>query len=222
MRAVVAHLSGTCADVLAGNLAGVATDAWTEAQVRARRSLTLGQLIEEWSGLAPQVEAFSDYFPGRTGEQWVADLTTHEHDIRTAVSSPGARQSDGVLIGVEFLIVDGLHSTVSARGLAPLEVRAGDRSWIVGTGEAPAEESDATGPQGAERPYFVAFSADGLPPGVEATGRLEASAFELFRALTGRRSQAQICHFDWSVDPRPYVPAFQFGPFTTSPIDINE
>src|SRR3954468_2500593 len=34
---VVAHLSGVCADILAGNLEGVATDPWTAEQVRGRR-----------------------------------------------------------------------------------------------------------------------------------------------------------------------------------------
>jgi hypothetical protein len=53
-------------------------------------------------------------------------------------------------------------------------------------------------------------------------GTLDAPAFELFRALTGRRSQAQIRRFAWTVVPDPYMAAFQFGPFTTSPVDIDE
>src|SRR5687768_2365006 len=79
---VVAHLAGVCADVLAGNLAGVATDPWTDAQVQARRGRSTEEVIAEWSEVAPQVEAFANDFPARMGEQWVGDLTTHEHDIR--------------------------------------------------------------------------------------------------------------------------------------------
>ena len=51
---------------------------------------------------------------------------------------------------------------------------------------------------------------------------MEASAFELFRGLTGRRSRAQIAALEWSVEPEPYLDAFQFATFTTSPVDIDE
>jgi Mycothiol maleylpyruvate isomerase N-terminal domain len=36
VRDVIAHLAGVCADILAGNLAGIGTDAWADAQVRPR------------------------------------------------------------------------------------------------------------------------------------------------------------------------------------------
>src|SRR5438552_13992726 len=75
---VVAHVTGVCADILAGNIAGVASDPWTAAQVTARRDHPLADVVEEWSQVAPQVEAFASNFPGRTGVQWVTDLTTHE------------------------------------------------------------------------------------------------------------------------------------------------
>ena len=39
VRDVVAHLSGITADINAGNLDGVATDAWTARQVDARREV---------------------------------------------------------------------------------------------------------------------------------------------------------------------------------------
>ena len=51
---------------------------------------------------------------------------------------------------------------------------------------------------------------------------LEVSTFELFRALTGRRSVGQIAAFGWSVDPAPFLPAFQFGTFTTRVTDLRE
>jgi hypothetical protein len=93
---VVAHLTGICADVLAGNTDGVATDPWTAAQVSARRGRAIDELVAEWSDTAPQVEALSETFPPELGPQWIADLTTHEHDIRTAIRQPGARDSAGV------------------------------------------------------------------------------------------------------------------------------
>jgi uncharacterized protein (TIGR03083 family) len=222
VRDVIAHLAGVCADILARNVAGVGTEAWTDAQVRARRGRSIGDLIEEWSQLAPQVERFADRFPGRTGPQWVLDVTTHEHDIRGAIGVPGARQSDGVDMGLDLLVSVLLHPAVSARGLPPVEVRAEGRSWTVGTGEpvVPGDE-EALARSAAERAFSALMSCDSVPAG-EPTGTVEAPAFELFRALTGRRSQGQIRRFRWTVDPEPYLVAFQNGPFATSPQDIEE
>src|SRR5207245_258980 len=87
---VIAHLAGVCADIINGNLAGVATESWTAAQVDARRAHTVEQIIAEWSEVAPQVEAMADHFPGRAGPQLVFDLTTHEHDLRGALGRPDA------------------------------------------------------------------------------------------------------------------------------------
>jgi uncharacterized protein (TIGR03083 family) len=191
---VIAHLTGVCADILAGNMAGVASVPWTGAQVTARRDRSLDDLLAEWSVVGPQVESVAEHFPAPSGAQWVADQVTHEHDIRTALDLPDARDSAGVEIAIAFLVTGGLHSSVSARGLPPLEVRAGQRSWQVGVVERPTE----------------------------VVGVVEAPSFEVFRALTGRRSAAQIRGMGWTVDPEPYVPAFQFGPFLTTPTDIEE
>lgn len=206
---VVAHLTGVCSDVLAGNLEGVATDPWTAVQVEARRDRSLAELIEEWSTAAPQVEAMAQFFPGRVGTQWVLDLTTHEHDLRCALGAPGARDSEAVDLSLEFLI-GGFAATVVGRGLPPLEVRAGEQSWVTG-GEG-STDLDAL-LMGAEPP---------LDGDVEPEGSVEASAFEWFRAFTGRRSLDQIRAYKWSVDPEPYLPAFTFGPFRPAAEPIPE
>lgn len=47
----------------------------------------------------------------------------------------------------------------------------------------------------------------------EPTATVAASEFELFRAMAGRRSRAQVAAFDWSEDPAPYLDCFCiFGP----------
>src|SRR5438874_1252993 len=69
---------------------------------------------------------------------------------------------------------------------------------------------------------ILAGNLAGVWGGTEPSGRLEAPTFELMRALTGRRSRRQIRALGWTVDPAPYLPAFQFGPFTTSPTDLEE
>src|SRR5438128_8980688 len=88
---VLAHLAGVCADVLSGNIGGVASDPWTAAQVDARRDRSVAEILSEWNELAPQVESFANNFPGRVGEQFLTDGVTHEHDIRLWLGRPGAR-----------------------------------------------------------------------------------------------------------------------------------
>jgi len=96
---LMGHVVGVAADIASGNLAGAATDEWTEAQVRARRGSEPQALLEEWSRVAPGIEAAL----GPSGAQAVFDLATHEHDLRSALRRPGARRSDAVEVAVGWL-----------------------------------------------------------------------------------------------------------------------
>jgi uncharacterized protein (TIGR03083 family) len=213
---VVAHLAGVCGDIMAGNVAGAATDPWTAAQVDARRERSFDEILAEWDDVGPQVATFADDFPGRLGNQFITDVTVHEHHLRGALGWVGARDSDGVRIGADFLVNVFLHPGVTALGLGPLEVRAGDRTWVVGTGELPTEDIG-----GASRAALM--STEVIPePTMAPAGTLDVEEFELFRALTGRRSAAQIRRFGWSVDAEPYLPVFGLGPFTIRSTDLVE
>jgi hypothetical protein len=67
------------------------------------------------------------------------------------------------------------------------------------------------------------MSTEAIPETTGApAGTLDVEEFELFRALTGRRSAAQIRRFDWNVDAEPYLPIFGLGPFTIRPTDLIE
>jgi uncharacterized protein (TIGR03083 family) len=48
----------------------------------------------------------------------------------------------------------------------------------------------------------------------EPAATLEADAFELLRAVTGRRSLDQIRALGWDADPAPWLGGFTWGPFT--------
>src|SRR5215216_2435229 len=56
VRDLVAHLSGITADINAGNLEGVGTDAWTACQVDARRDWSMDRLLDEWDAEGRKVE----------------------------------------------------------------------------------------------------------------------------------------------------------------------
>ena len=133
VKDVVAHLAGAEADILAGRLEGVGSDAWTAAQVDARRDRTLDEVLDEWSDTGPQVEAISGAF-GPAEAQWVMDALTHDADVRGAIGLPIDRGSAGLDAALEFL-VPGFVATVGED--AP-EVRADGRTW------APPGGADAT------------------------------------------------------------------------------
>src|SRR5262249_47162297 len=157
-----------------------------------------------------KLAAMIDDFPGGYGNQGGADIAVHEQDIRGALGRRGARDSSAVAIGLEFLIGAIVQPGATALGIGPLEGRAAHRGWIVGTGEAPIGSPDDA----------IAAAIASPPPDHEPAlhskpvGPVIADSFELFRAVSGRRSAAQIRRFDWAVDPEPYLALFELWPFT--------
>lgn len=96
VRDLLAHLTGDVTDIVEGNLEGVATDAWTNAQVERRRGASAAALIEEWERGAVAVEPTIVDFPPMMQGMFLTDAVTHEHDIRHAIGRPGARDSDAI------------------------------------------------------------------------------------------------------------------------------
>lgn len=131
---VLAHLVGVCDDVRAGRMDGVATDAWTEAQVAARRERPTPALLEEWDRLGSDFEAGLGVAPDVMAGQAIFDAVTHEHDLRHALGSPGARDSDGVAIAWGWLTTVGAPRPGEALVYATTE---GD-TVTIGTGEVVA------------------------------------------------------------------------------------
>lgn len=135
VKDVVAHLSGICADILAGNLEGVASDPWTAAQVEARRELTVAEVVGEWNELGPKVEELFVGLPGAPANQLVFDALSHEYDLCEALGlpSPDRVQAEGPAL--DFAMA-GLVGMARHRGVPAFRVTAGDRHWdIPGEGE---------------------------------------------------------------------------------------
>jgi len=166
VRDVLAHLVGVTADVLAGNIEGAATDPWTAAQVDARRSLPVSDLLAEWEAAGPAFDTMLDELPFELVGQAMFDAATHEHDVRNALGRPGARDSDAVAFAWQWFVL------ARPRGGAPT------LQFVTETGE---ETSGAGDP----------------------VARIEAPRFELVRAVTGRRTAAEISAFGWDIEPKP-------------------
>jgi hypothetical protein len=153
-------------DVVNGRMDGLASDAWTQAQVDARTARSTRELLDEWDAVGPRFEALLAAAPAEIAGQAIFDAATHEHDLRNALGLPGARDSDAVDSGWQWL--------VEAR------TRAGAHAmcFVVEEGEQPSGVGDVV-------------------------GRVEASRFELFRAVSGRRTETEIAGYRWDRDPDP-------------------
>jgi uncharacterized protein (TIGR03083 family) len=102
---VLAHLVGDVTDIVEGNLDGVATDAWTQAQVERRRGVPVAELLAEWERGVPHVESVIDAIPPMMQTMFLTDAVTHEHDIRQAIDRPGARDSDAIAFSYGRVVI---------------------------------------------------------------------------------------------------------------------
>ena len=179
VRDVIAHLSGLVIDWIEGRADNYGTDAWTAAQVDARRYLSLTEILDEWSTAAPKLEPLMDQAPQNGLPDFmpylaIGDLATHEHDIRGTLDRPGARDSEGLRLGVRTYVT-GVRQRHAVTELPPMVIRETDgREWPIGT----AGQVAAT---------------------------MAAPRFEIFRALTGRRTRDQVLAFEWTGPAEDYV-----------------
>lgn len=104
VRDVLSHMVGVCDDVLTGNLDGVTTEAWTAAHVDKRRDHSARISSTEWSETGPRIEEQMRAAPIREFGQMLFDAVTHEHDIRGALGTPGARDSSAVAVAFDWLV----------------------------------------------------------------------------------------------------------------------
>lgn len=133
VRDVLAHVIGIVDDLLQGRTDGLGSEAWTAAQLQRRAGRSVTELCDEWEALAAATDAFTAADPW-FATRIVADLVTHEHDVRAALGRPGERDSDAVHLGLQRYAPAFVERAAEA-ALAPVRVVVGDRSW--GAADAP-------------------------------------------------------------------------------------
>jgi uncharacterized protein (TIGR03083 family) len=121
VKDVLAHLGGVAADALAGNLDGVSTDAWTAAQVDARRSWTLAEVLEEWARNGPVLDEALTALGAELDPRALLDAWTHQHDVREALGRGPAPEPVGRWHTARTLL-DRVGDEVAAGRLPPLRV----------------------------------------------------------------------------------------------------
>jgi uncharacterized protein (TIGR03083 family) len=132
VKDVVAHLTGVCADIQDGRMDGAPGPAWSAFQVEQRRTAPLEDVLDEWERRAPGLEAMISE-RGPTMGFLVADVATHEQDVRSALGRTGGRDSDGMDASLQTF-VGALDRKLREGGLPALTLVAGTEEWTVGEG----------------------------------------------------------------------------------------
>lgn len=131
---LIAHMVGIARDISSGNLDGVGSPPWTEAQVEKGRAQTLEDLLSEWERLAPEISAGLNFLPRTAAGLFVGDLVTHEHDLRGGVGRPGAREANSLGVALDTYAFR-FRRRVEKEGLAPVVISDGKNEWRWGEGE---------------------------------------------------------------------------------------
>lgn len=103
VRETVCHLIGVPEDVLAGNMEGVTTETWTQAQVDRHSGDSLETLLNIWESIGDTIDLLIPQFPEPINSQFVFDANSHEQDIRYAIGSPGARNALSVTVSANWV-----------------------------------------------------------------------------------------------------------------------
>jgi uncharacterized protein (TIGR03083 family) len=178
---LLAHLAGVPVDVAAGRTPGRDLDAWTAAQVDARRHATVSDLTAEWEEawprFAPLLDLLAETEPLRAS-QVLFDTLSHEQDLRGALDRPGWRDADGWDLAWGFLVA--------------MVARMRDRAGVGALLLAPTDGDAVTAGAG------------------ELAATVRATRFDLCRAIAGRRSPGQVaswCEGTVPVGPMCVFPA---------------
>jgi hypothetical protein len=103
VKMAVSHLVGVPEDVLSGNMEGVTTEAWTQAQVDRHANDSLMSILDTWEATVSTIDPMLPHFPVPVNSQFVFDACTHEHDVRAAIGQAGARDSQSVRVAAGFI-----------------------------------------------------------------------------------------------------------------------
>ena len=242
IRDVIAHLTATAEDAVAGRLTGPPSDEHTAGQVARLAEVPVPELLARWAAVAPRFEEIIAAFRVLPA---VVDLASHEQDIRGAAGRAGARDSAAIRACTDALLT-GLDVPV------PLRVKTEDGDYLTGPAAradpasrpdpadhvdpaSPATAGSATDPATAG-PATAGSATDPATAGPATAGSatdpatagsagppvltLSTTRFEAFRWRMGRRSRAQLAAMNWSGDPSPVIDHLTvFGPASASIVE---
>ena len=97
------HLVGVPEDILTGNMDGVTTDPWTQAQVDRHAGQSLLELAESYESTGAVFDEVIAMIPAPVNSQLVMDAVTHEFDLREALGDDGSRDVVAIEVALGWL-----------------------------------------------------------------------------------------------------------------------
>lgn len=134
VRDVFAHLVGITADLNAQRFGDGEGDAWTAQQIAARRHDSIDELALEWDREAPTFEMGLRLFGYGLGAHYLGDLLQHVGDVRAALGHTPGRDDERVAVALDFYL-ESFEETIDEAGIGAVQVRVGDETWSLGSGE---------------------------------------------------------------------------------------
>lgn len=166
VRDVVSHMGGVCDDITTGNMDGVASDAWTQAQVDKRADWPFAKILDDWTEHATTIEPQMNAF-GQPIGQMVFDAWTHEQDVRGALGVVGGRDSTAMEISWEWFVETNRAVAASEPGALLLITEAGETHLgggePVGTVRTSRFEFLRAATGRRSRAQLQRFDSDGVP-----------------------------------------------------------
>lgn len=133
VKDVIAHNAGFITTFKSGGPKAFGPE-WGDRAVEERRDASLKDCLIEWADLSADAD---DLFSSGLGPVAVSDVLAHEHDIRTAIDAPGARDDAALVPSVEMAL-SFVGQKMKADGTPALRVVTEDIDRIVGEGEPAA------------------------------------------------------------------------------------
>lgn len=194
IRDVVTHLAADATCTIAGDFpreffeafgepAAVAmVNDWTSRQLEDRRGSSLEDVLQEWKNSSTELIAMMH------GEKSWPEGTVPFAD-RVLLTDAAVHQQD----------IFGAFGFERAREAAPIKIGLSGyivtMGWRLTAASIPPLRFDV-----GDKSYIAGEG--------EAAATVHASRYELFRAMSGRRSPDQIRTYRWDHDAEPYIPYF--------------
>jgi uncharacterized protein (TIGR03083 family) len=194
VRDVISHLAGDAAGINGGDFPRqffdsfgdeaviVVLNKWTQNHVESRKDLSLQDVLKEWDENAARMVATM-----RGDQPWPENVPPFAD--RVLLTDLAVHQQD----------IFGAFGIERARDAAPIRIANSGYIAIMGMRLAGAGIPPLRLDTG-DKAYTAGAG--------EAGATVKATRFELFRALSGRRSRDQLRAYEWDGDPEPYISYF--------------
>ncbi|WP_020578526.1 maleylpyruvate isomerase family mycothiol-dependent enzyme [Actinopolymorpha alba] len=132
---LISHLAGGLGDFLTRRFEVEEGDDFGERTVRERRDQSVEDALAEWQRHRATAD---ELLASPMGGVLVAEVVSHEHDLRTALGQPGARDEPGVRAALERPLQEVDRKRREAGGAAVRLVVDGATEQVIGAGEPAA------------------------------------------------------------------------------------